>query len=122
MVSPLLGRNATLSTLLRFVTAIIVAIELWEPPVWAALAYLAFVATAVAYLIFYHGVRVIGPTPLEDAEPGPAGEPVPHRALLFFGYGIAAEVTRRLRATRAKASALRKHPPVHVRCDVTDLL
>ena len=29
---------------------------------------------------------------------------------------------RRLRAARSKASALRKHAPVHVRCDVTDLL
>ena len=60
--------------------------------------------------------------PPADHEPGPEGEPAPHRALLFFGYGVAGEVTRRLRAARSKASALRKHPPVHVRCDVTDLL
>ena len=48
-------------------------------------------------------VRVIGPAPLEDHEPGPEGEPAPHRALLFFGYGVAGEVTRRLRAARSKA-------------------
>ncbi len=82
----------------------------------------AAVAAFLADLELPGAVRVIGPTPLEDHEPGPGGEPAPHRALLFFGYGIAGEVTRRLRAARAKASALRKHPPVHVRCDVTDLL
>ncbi|GGG59219.1 putative primosomal protein N' [Kocuria dechangensis] len=82
----------------------------------------AAVAAFLAALELPPGVRVIGPTPLEDHEPGPAGEPAPHRVLLFFGYGTAAEVTRRLRAARAEASALRKHAPVHVRCDVTDLL
>lgn len=82
----------------------------------------AAVAAFLADLELPGAVRVIGPTPLEDHEPGAAGEPAPHRVLLFFGYGAAGEVTRRLRAARAKASALRKHPPVHVRCDVTDLL
>ena len=82
----------------------------------------AAVAAFLADLELPPAVRVIGPTPLEDHEPGPEGEPAPHRALLFFGYGVAGEVTRRLRAARSKASALRKHPPVHVRCDVTDLL
>ncbi|MEF3121887.1 primosomal protein N' [Kocuria flava] len=79
----------------------------------------AAVAAFLADLELPGTVRVVGPTPLEDAPPG---EDAPHRALLFFGYGPAAEVTRRLRAVRAKASALRKHPPVQVRCDVTDLL
>lgn len=79
----------------------------------------AAVAAFLADLELPGTVRVVGPTPLEDAPPG---EDAPHRALLFFGYGPAAEVTRRLRAARAKASALRKHPPVQVRCDVTDLL
>lgn len=45
-----------------------------------------------------------------------------HRALVFFGYGIAAEVTAKLRAARAESSALRHHRPVQVRCDVADLL
>ena len=79
----------------------------------------AAVAAFLADLELPGTVRVVGPTPLEDAPPG---EDAPHRALLFFGYGPAAEVTRRLRAARAKASALRKHPPVQVRCDVTELL
>jgi primosomal protein N' (replication factor Y) len=82
----------------------------------------AAVAAFLADLELPPAVRVIGPAPLEDHEPGPEGEPAPHRALLFFGYGVAGEVTRRLRAARSKASALRKHAPVHVRCDVTDLL
>ncbi|MFI7482323.1 primosomal protein N' [Kocuria sp. M1R5S2] len=80
------------------------------------------VAAFLADLRLPPAVRVIGPTPVEEHESGRDGEPAPHRVLLFFGYGVAAEVTRRLRATRSKASALRKHGPVQVRCDVTDLL
>lgn len=86
----------------------------------------AAVAAFLAELELPEAVRVIGPAPLEEHEAGAGaaapGESAPHRALLFFGYGIAGEVTRRLRAGRATASALRKHAPVHVRCDVTDLL
>ncbi|RUQ12050.1 primosomal protein N', partial [Kocuria sp. HSID17582] len=46
----------------------------------------------------------------------------PYRALLFFGFGIAPRVTGALRAEKARASALREHAPVTVRCDVADLL
>ena len=46
----------------------------------------------------------------------------PYRALLFFGFGIAPHVTAALRAEKARASALREHAPVAVRCDVADLL
>ncbi|MDO4919435.1 primosomal protein N' [Kocuria sp.] len=46
----------------------------------------------------------------------------PYRALLFFGFGIAPRVTAALRAEKARASALREHAPVNVRCDVADLL
>ncbi|WP_243635623.1 primosomal protein N' [Kocuria tytonicola] len=46
----------------------------------------------------------------------------PYRALLFFGFGIAPHVTAALRAEKARASALREHAPVTVRCDVADLL
>ncbi|WP_366823702.1 primosomal protein N' [Kocuria sp.] len=92
-------------------------------------------------------VRVVGPAPVEqvvgngadvpDAEPRPAtldvpsGTPTarveraserPYRALLFFGFGIAPRVTSALRVEKARASALREHAPVTVRCDVADLL
>lgn len=85
-------------------------------------------------------VRTVGPAPVhqrwdEEAEdpeaeaaPGDALSGVPgadddaHRLLLFFTYSQAADLTRRLRAARAEASAQRKHAPVNVRCDVADLL
>ncbi|MGY4845646.1 primosomal protein N' family DNA-binding protein [Kocuria sp. MNB10] len=92
-------------------------------------------------------VRVVGPAPVEQAvgngadvphaEPRPATLDVPsgtstarveraserpYRALLFFGFGIAPRVTSALRAEKARASALREHAPVTVRCDVADLL
>ncbi|WP_035961849.1 primosomal protein N' [Kocuria marina] len=92
-------------------------------------------------------VRVVGPAPVEQAvgngadvphaEPRPATLDVPsgtssarmeraserpYRALLFFGFGIAPRVTLALRAEKARASALREHAPVAVRCDVADLL
>ncbi|MCT1615158.1 primosomal protein N' [Kocuria marina] len=92
-------------------------------------------------------VRVVGPAPVEqavgngadvqDAEPRPATLDVPsgasstrveraserpYRALLFFGFGIAPRVTSALRAEKARASALREHAAVTVRCDVADLL
>jgi drug/metabolite transporter (DMT)-like permease len=34
--------------------------EVWAPRVWLALSYLAFVATALAYLIFYRLLRLVG--------------------------------------------------------------
>ncbi|WP_423445638.1 primosomal protein N' [Kocuria sp. KSNUG] len=51
-----------------------------------------------------------------------SGEDRPYRALLFFGFGIAPKITAALRAEKARASALREHAPVNVRCDVADLL
>ena len=86
-------------------------------------------------------VRVVGPAPVEQtpgngadlAEPATqdavdvAGSPERggnrlYCALLFFGFGIAPRVTGALRAEKARASALREHAPVTVRCDVADLL
>lgn len=93
-------------------------------------------------------VRVVGPAPVETA-PGNGADPVdtgtgeaapatldgsdapragergggrPYRALLFFSFGIAPRITGALRAEKARASALREHAPVTVRCDVADLL
>ncbi|WP_144830432.1 primosomal protein N' [Kocuria rhizophila] len=91
-------------------------------------------------------VRVVGPAPVEQT-PGNGADLVeavtndaatldcadaarsserggnrPYRALLFFGFGIAPRVTGALRAEKARASALREHAPVTVRCDVADLL
>lgn len=65
-------------------------------------------------------VRLIGPAPVETH--GQSTEEESHRVLLFFPYSVAADVTRRLRAARAEASALRRSAPVQVRCDVADLL
>ena len=84
-------------------------------------------------------VRTVGPAPVhqrwdEEAEDpqseaasadvlgGLPDDDEAHRLLLFFTYSQAAEVSRRLRAARAEASAQRKHAPVNVRCDVADLL
>lgn len=66
------------------------------------------------------------PGSAEPARPGRAGagsgEDRPYRALLFFGFGIGPKITAALRAEKARASALREHAPVNVRCDVADLL
>lgn len=92
-------------------------------------------------------VRVIGPAPVDpgaveaitgeaptsllgesagatgaEGSSGAGRQDEQHRALLFFGYGIAREVTARLRAVRSETSALRRFGPVHVRCDIADLL
>lgn len=91
-------------------------------------------------------VRVVGPAPVEQTPGNGAdlaetvtndaatldgadaarswerGGNRPYRALLFFGFGIAPRVTAALRAEKARASALREHAPVTVRCDVADLL
>lgn len=91
-------------------------------------------AATLADLALPPEVRVVGPAPLDraggwsddaaaeaPAEPDPRDE-AQYRALLFFGYGVAGRVTAALRAEKARASALREHAPVTVRCDVTDLL
>lgn len=80
-------------------------------------------------------VNVVGPAPLKDRVGGWSDEVDPgtlagltdqdepqYRALLFFGFGIAPQVTAALRAEKARSSALREHAAVNVRCDVTDLL
>lgn len=80
-------------------------------------------------------VNVVGPAPMKDhvggwsdeGDPGTlaglATEDEPqYRALLFFSFGIAPQITAALRAEKARASALREHAVVNVRCDITDLL
>ncbi len=80
-------------------------------------------------------LRIVGPVPLdqgyfawseslvEDSEDAPVqGD---WRTLLFFSYGIAQQVTRELRATRATMAALKKtvgERPVQIRCDGLDVL
>lgn len=80
-------------------------------------------------------LRIVGPVPLdqgyfawsesleEDSEEAPIqGD---WRTLMFFSYGIAQQVTRELRATRATIAALKKNVgerPVQIRCDGLDVL
>ncbi len=80
-------------------------------------------------------LRIVGPVPLdqgyfawseslvEDSEEAPVqGD---WRTLMFFSYGIARQVTRELRATRATIAALKKNvgeQPVQIRCDGLDVL
>lgn len=80
-------------------------------------------------------LRIVGPVPLDqgyfawsesledDSEEAPVqGD---WRTLLFFSYGIAQQVTRELRATRATIAALKKNVgerPVQIRCDGLDVL
>ena len=80
-------------------------------------------------------LRIVGPVPLdqgyfawseslvEDSEEAPVqGD---WRTLIFFSYGIAQQVTRELRATRATIAALKKNVgerPVQIRCDGLDVL
>lgn len=80
-------------------------------------------------------LRIVGPVPLdqgyfawseslvEDSEEAPVqGD---WRTLMFFSYGIAQQVTRELRATRATMAALKKtvgERPVQIRCDGLDVL
>ncbi|WP_239478535.1 MULTISPECIES: primosomal protein N' [unclassified Rothia (in: high G+C Gram-positive bacteria)] len=70
------------------------------------------------------GVRVVGPTPLDDPRGFYEEEPETTlvRAILFFSYSTATMVTPMLRSARASASALRLHPPVQIRCDGLDIL
>ena len=80
-------------------------------------------------------LRIVGPVPLdqgyfawsesleEDSEEAPVqGD---WRTLMIFSYGIAQQVTRELRATRATIAALKKNVgerPVQIRCDGLDVL
>ena len=80
-------------------------------------------------------LRIVGPVPLdqgyfawsesleEDSEEAPVqGD---WRTLMFFSYGIAQQVTRELRATRATIAALKKNVgerPLQIRCDGLDVL
>ena len=80
-------------------------------------------------------LRIVGPVPLDqgyfawsesledDSEEAPVqGD---WRTLMFFSYGIAQQVTRELRATRATIAALKKNVgerPVQIRCDGLDVL
>lgn len=80
-------------------------------------------------------LRIVGPVPLdqgyfawsesleEDSEEAPVqGD---WRTMMFFSYGIAQQVTRELRATRATIAALKKNVgerPVQIRCDGLDVL
>lgn len=92
-------------------------------------------ATTLRDLDLPQQVTVVGPAPLKDQVggwsdeadvgtlAGLATEDEPqYRALLFFSFGIAPQITAALRAEKARASALREHAVVNVRCDVTDLL
>lgn len=63
------------------------------------------------------GIRIIGPSPVTVTDSQHT-----YRVLMFFPYSVAHNVTQRLRSVRAQASALRRHSPVQVRCDVSDLL
>ena len=80
-------------------------------------------------------LRIVGPVPLdqgyfawsesleEDSEEAPVQSD--WRTLMFFSYGIAQQVTRELRATRATIAALKKNVgerPVQIRCDGLDVL
>ena len=80
-------------------------------------------------------LRIVGPVPLdqgyfawseslvEDSEEAPVQGN--WRTLMFFSYGIAQQVTRELRATRATIAALKKNVgerPVQIRCDGLDVL
>ena len=80
-------------------------------------------------------LRIVGPVPLDqgyfawsesledDSEEAPVqGD---WRTVMFFSYGIAQQVTRELRATRATIAALKKNVgerPVQIRCDGLDVL
>ena len=92
------------------------------------------------------GVRVTGPVPLDEdffafqsihagvesggegdiSEPSPSGTedavPGDWRAILFFSYAQAPQVTHELRSVRAALSALRRVGAVQVRCDGLDVV
>jgi len=92
------------------------------------------------------GVRVTGPVPLDEdffahqsvhagvegggegdiSEPSPSGAedavPGDWRAILFFTYAQAPQVTHELRSVRAALSALKRVGAVQVRCDGLDVV
>ncbi|WP_085529531.1 primosomal protein N' [Kocuria massiliensis] len=63
------------------------------------------------------GLRVIDPVPLTDDETDDD-----YRAIIFMSYGLAPQVTERLRSTRASFSASKKYQSVQIRCDALDVL
>lgn len=98
----------------------------------------------LAELNLPEGVRVTGPVPLDEdyfahqsagvesggegdiSEPSPSGTedavPGDWRAILFFSYVQAPQVTHELRSVRAALSALRRVGAVQVRCDGLDVV
>lgn len=69
-------------------------------------------------------VRIIGPAPVGASYAGkPDPDYVPdYRTLLFFPYGLAAQITASMRALKAANAARRHGSPVQVRCDGLDVL
>jgi len=98
----------------------------------------------LAELNLPEGVRVTGPVPLDEdyfahqsagvesggegdiSEPSPSGAedavPGDWRAILFFTYAQAPQVTHELRSVRAALSALKRVGAVQVRCDGLDVV
>ena len=99
----------------------------------------------LAELNLPEGVRVTGPVPLDEdyfahqsagvesggerdaskpvaANPGEDVVPGDWRAILFFSYAQAPQVTHELRSVRAALSALRRVGAVQVRCDGLDFI
>lgn len=104
----------------------------------------ADVQAFLAELNLPEGVRVTGPVPLDEdffahqsvgvesggeseiTEPSPSGTedavPGDWRAILFFTYAQAPQVTHELRSVRAALSALKRVGAVQVRCDGLDVV
>lgn len=101
----------------------------------------------LAELNLPEGVRMTGPVPLDEeffahqhavsasadgegegevsdaaANPGEDAVPGDWRAILFFSYALAPQVTHELRSVRAALSALRRVGAVQVRCDGLDVV
>jgi len=100
----------------------------------------------LAELNLPENVRVTGPVPLDEdyfahqsvhadaegrgegdiSEPSPSGTedavPGDWRAILFFSYAQAPQVTHELRSVRAALSALKRVGAVQVRCDGLDVV
>jgi len=99
----------------------------------------------LAELNLPEGVRVTGPVPLDEdyfahqsagvesggesdtsepvaANPNEDAVPGDWRAILFFSYAQAPQVTHELRSVRAALSALRRVGAVQVRCDGLDVV
>ena len=106
----------------------------------------ADVQAFLAELNLPENVRVTGPVPLDEdyfahqsvhagaesggegdiSEPSPSGAedaiPGDWRAILFFSYAQAPQVTHELRSVRAALSALKRVGAVQVRCDGLDVV